>query len=85
MDVLDVPIMCGSDSPSFPYKPTVGIVQWQKSRFLPPVGVNPSAGGRNPPPQKKSIELETVVSLPTRTNIIFINSNKITKDREKES
>jgi hypothetical protein len=21
-------------SPSFPYKPTVGIVQWQKSRFI---------------------------------------------------
>ena len=75
VDVLDVPIMCGSDSPSFPYKPMVGIVQRQKSRFLPPVGVNPSAGGRNPPPQKKSIELETV----------FINSNKITKDRENES
>ena len=35
-------------SPSFPYKPTVGIVQWQKSRFL-----YPSAGGRNPPPPKK--------------------------------
>ena len=37
VDVLDVPIMCGSDSPSFPYNPTVGIVQRQKSRFLPPV------------------------------------------------
>ena len=37
VDVLDVPIMCGRNSPSFPYNPTVGIVQRQKSRFLPPV------------------------------------------------
>jgi hypothetical protein len=35
VDVLDVRNMRGSDSPSFLYKPTVGIVQRPKSRFLP--------------------------------------------------
>jgi hypothetical protein len=47
--------------PCFPYKPTVGIVQREKSRFFPAgSGKNPSTGGKNPPP-KKTIELETVV------------------------
>ncbi len=49
-DVLDVLIMCGSViSPCFPYKPTVGIVQRQKSRFSSGGGINPFTGGINPP------------------------------------
>jgi hypothetical protein len=36
MDVLDVRFMGDSDSTSSPYKPTVGIEQRPKSRFLPP-------------------------------------------------
>ena len=54
VDVLDVPIMCGRNSPSFPYNPTVGIGKRQKSRFLP---LNPSAGGKNSP---KNQSLETM-------------------------
>jgi len=37
VDVLDVLMMCAVISPSFTYKPTVGIVQRPRSRFLPPV------------------------------------------------
>jgi hypothetical protein len=45
-------------SPCFQYKLTVGIVQRQKYFYSSAGGgINPSAGGRNPPKKNKSIEL----------------------------